>query len=213
MPNDSFKSSSSGFSANSGGGLGAGSLDDLDLDLPPLASAPAPAADTYQQHDDRQAGEGDGAVAQALPEAPPEEVLDAYAPAPELEEVAIPVPDGGAWEAMLQEEFTRKDKNGDGFLSMKEITIRELLELDVDGNGFISMEEFFGVFIKKTEAAFQKQDLDRDGRLKPAEFYKGAPTPELEAAYQRFCSDPARGLTLDEFRNHLASNRDAKPRR
>jgi LysM repeat protein len=50
-------------------------------------------------------------------------------------------------------------------------------------------------------------------RLKPAEFYKGAPTPELEAAYQRFCSDPARGLTLDEFRNHLASNRDAKPRR
>jgi hypothetical protein len=169
-------------------------LEDLDLGLPP-----APAQDTYQP-DAQQAADVD--LAQDLPEAPPE---DAYG--------EVDAPHGAAWEAMLEEEFARKDKNGDGFLSMKEITIKELLELDVDGNGFISMEEFFGVFMKKTEALFLKQDLDRDGRLKPVEFFKGPATPELEASYQRFCGQPSQGLTLDEFRNYLATQRDAPKKR
>lgn len=174
-------------------------LEDLELDLPP-----APAQDAYQPEAQQDAALD---LAQDLPEAPPE---DAFAG---LDDVVVDAPHGAAWEAMLEEEFSRKDKNGDGFLSMKEITIKELLELDVDGNGFISMEEFFGVFMKKTEAVFQKQDLDRDGRLKPVEFFKGPATPELEAAYQRFCGQPAQGLTLDEFRNYLATQRDAPRKR
>ncbi|MDB5097916.1 MAG: hypothetical protein JWM80_2337 [Cyanobacteria bacterium RYN_339] len=210
MSQDSFKSQSTSFTASTGGGLGG--LDDLELDLPPAAPPP----DSYQQNDDWQAGaSADGELGQDLPLDADADAygLDAYATEHGLDgPVAAAVPAGAAWEAMLEEEFTRKDKNGDGFLSMKEISIKELLELDVDHNGFISIDEFYAVFMKKTEATFLKQDLDRDSRLKRAEFFKGAPSPELEAEYLRFASQPDKGLTLDEFRNQLASQRDAKKR-
>lgn len=176
-------------------------LDNLvDVDLPPplapaeTSYAPAP-GEGYEESYEQGA-----AYAEGEPYA--EEAYDDVA-----------VPEGGVWETILVEEFQSKDKNGDGFLSMKEITIKELLELDVDHNGFISYDEFLGTFMKKSESNFLKMDLDRDGYLKLAEFARGAATPAMREAYERYAATPEYGLTLDEYRNYLAEQRGQKPSR
>lgn len=205
MPMDSFSSSASS-PAYKPGGTSPSSLPSLDDALENI--------DKHVPFQTVAAGQAAGSFArESLPDEPDpfaaaQDVLDE---APYSEEADPAVADAShVWEAILQHEFQSKDRNGDGFLSMKEITIKELLELDVDHNGFISFDEFFGVFAQKSEKAFVVMDLDRDGRLKLTEFARGTATPEQQAIYARYASDPVLGLTLDEYRNFLAEQRSKK---
>jgi hypothetical protein len=206
MPSDSFSSSLGGKPA-------------VNKNLPPVrppAEFPALAGfESFEVPFSAGGGADIGSEALGLPPPPLEKAaLEVPAAGPVYPSAAPPAAEApvlaAAWEAILEAEFLDKDRNGDGFLSMKEISIKELLELDVDHNGFISIDEFFAVFIQKSETAFQKMDLDRDGRLKLVEFAKGAGTAEQHAHYARYAGNAEAGLSLDEYRNFLSEQRGKK---
>lgn len=122
----------------------------------------------------------------------------------EAPEEASDLPDDTEWESNLEAEFRSKDRNNDGVLSMKEVTIKELLRNDVDKNGRIDFTEFREAFIEDSLAEFRKLDTQRDERLSLEEFCRGAVTEALQARFMAIARRPAAGLALDEYRTHLS---------
>jgi len=92
----------------------------------------------------------------------------------------------------IQEEFSRKDSDGDGFLSEDEIraaAIREFKEMDTNKDGVITAEDEFG------EGAISLFDTDGDMKITQEEFVLG----RLKAV-RKMDKDGDKKLTVEEIK-------------
>nr|ART35573.1 A41 [uncultured bacterium] len=88
-----------------------------------------------------------------------------------------PMPTSATPESREQRRFWRYDRNHDGVILRNEMMssrVKPFKQLDTDGNNLLSFEEW----AVATGDRFAAADLDKNGRVTPAEFAATAPRPK-----------------------------------
>nr|ART38504.1 G9 [uncultured bacterium] len=88
-----------------------------------------------------------------------------------------PMPASATPESREQRRFWRYDRNHDGVILRNEMMasrVKPFKQLDTDGNNLLSFEEW----AVATGDRFAAADLDKNGRVTPAEFAATAPKPK-----------------------------------
>jgi Ca2+-binding EF-hand superfamily protein len=104
----------------------------------------------------------------------------------------------------IDASFKSSDANGDGVLSLPEVSAAEAKGL----------QQRVGVARQRMEAEFGKLDTNKDGQLSKAEFMAAAPTgptstPNGASALAQLDKNKDGKLSLDEYRAPLLSRFDA----